>query len=51
MYCLPIQFAGTWYWLYHVPHKYDENVDCPVSIFESKTKNIGRATGYGYIKR
>jgi hypothetical protein len=45
------QFTGTWYWLYHVPHKYDDNLDCPMSIFEAKITSGGRVTGYIYVKR
>jgi hypothetical protein len=48
---LPLQFTGTWYWLYHVPHKYDDNVDCPVSIFEAKSQTSGKARAYAYLKR
>jgi hypothetical protein len=40
-----------WYWLYHTPHKYDQNIDCPVTTFEKIANNNGRATAYAYVKR
>jgi hypothetical protein len=49
--CVPLQFTGTWYWLYHLPHKYDDNMDCPVTVFEAKPNNIGVVRAYMFLKR
>jgi hypothetical protein len=37
--------------MYHIPHDYDENLDCPVITYEAITKNIARITTYVYVKR
>lgn len=43
-------FTGTWYWLYHIPHKYDDNLDCPVITYDAITKQFARITTYVYVK-
>jgi hypothetical protein len=47
---LLMQFTGTWYWTYHAHHKYDDNLDCPTSTFNTKTRTGGRVIGYIYVK-
>jgi hypothetical protein len=48
---LSVQFNGTWYWLYHIPQKYNEELDCPVSKIEALNRKSGRITTSAYVKK
>jgi hypothetical protein len=46
-----VQLEGTWYWLYYIPQKYNEELDCPVSVYEPITKHFGKITTHVYVKK
>jgi hypothetical protein len=51
LYCLSPQLTGTWYWVYHIPQKYNEELDCPVATFEAISNNLAKVTMSVYIKK
>jgi len=48
-----LQFSGPrpWYWLLHTPNDLDNDMDCPINIYESPEGNISTAIGHSYSIR
>jgi hypothetical protein len=51
LYCLPLQFTGTWYWVYHTPDKLNDDLVCRVSAYVPITKYFARVTTNMYVNR
>jgi hypothetical protein len=46
-----LQISRTWYWLYHIPQNYNDNLDWPVMAYDPLSNNLGRITTSVYVKR